>query len=810
MNDQAAPEAEHPQDSGGGGEERPRPTLALCMIVRDVARYVGEGIASVIEHVDELSVVDTGSEDDTKFVIDDLAAMRASSPRPFRYVYSRYTKDEHPESFLVDAEETFAGLKWKPPADSHTGKLVLADYGAARRASFAQAESRYRMWIDSDDFVAGADNLTEIVNKMQADGTESMLFTYDYEEDKDGRVTNRLLRTRIIDSRGPSVWNWPIHETLGPLGKIDVFPQEFIKIVHRAHKLEGMQPHRVPLRNYKVIVWQLARMEAAGEKIHPRMWFFLGNESRAFDNAAAKLHFRRYVEEGDWDEERSLALVYLGQMAESEGQLDLAKAYYASASTVYAKPEALFGMARIAYYEKNMRECVRYHEQGRIALFTVNDVLHSNPLDRYYYPAIAASSAYIALGKWRRAVRVIEEGLASAPRDAHLLGAKKTVMKALSMRARRLEIIFHTSRSLEPWNAESPRTTGIGGSETAVVAMAKHLNARGHHVRVYCHCEGRSGIFDDGVEYVPYDQFDPKDDTEGCDVLVSSRRPSTLVEGTLGAKLKVLWMHDNHVGRPTMETSRALLAADLVIGVSNWHRNLLLQTYTFLDPERVIASRNAIDVDLYEPDVKNLPGKKQKLIYSSSPDRGLELAVELFKRVRAEVPDAELHVFYGTTTIDLMIEQFPESEFTQKLREDRDRINSLMSGVDGIHVRGRVSQAQLAKEFMEAKVLFYPTNFEESSCITAMEAQAAGCTPVTTRLAALEETVHHGFLLVPPAGSEKYNEAFVKRAVWCLKNEGGRAHVSTAGRVEALKIHRWEDVAREWEELLLDALAGEK
>jgi glycosyltransferase involved in cell wall biosynthesis len=69
------------------------------------------------------------------------------------------------------------------------------------------------------------------------------------------------------------------------------------------------------------------------------------------------------------------------------------------------------------------------------------------------------------------------------------------------------------------------------------------------------------------------------------------------------------------------------------------------------------------------------------------------------------------------------------------------QINSLGREEGGIFTHGRVNQEELAKAMYESNFWTYPTQFMETSCITALEAQAAGVIPVTSELAALKETV---------------------------------------------------------------------
>jgi glycosyltransferase involved in cell wall biosynthesis len=780
------------------------PTLGLCMIVRDVAPYISKCLASVIDQIDELSIVDTGSKDDSLEIIQEIVDMRSSNGRPFTYRLNHFNVETNPESFIHDAPATFENIEGAPPSDSFSGKIMLADYAKARQLSWNVAQSDYLMWIDSDDIVVGSTNLPIITTKMRQENIESTLMTYDYEEDDEGRIVNKLLRTRILKRGAGAFWNHPIHETIGPINKIDIVDEEFIKIVHQAKHLEGKQSHRVPLRNYKVLVWQMHQITKRGETFHPRLWFYLGNETRPHNPDKALSYLQKYIDVGDWDEERSLAHIYIGQIYEAKGKLDDAAANYAAASAIFEKPESFFGLARMSYYKQDWKECVRQHEKGRKALREVRDVLHSNPLDRYYYPAIIAGRAYVAVGDYKKAHLNVEDGLKHAPRDLNLLGAKVSIEAHLQRNQRKLDIIIHCGRSLEQWNAETPKKSGLGGSETAAVSISRALAKRGHRVRVYCHCQDISGTFE-GVEYIPFDKFDPKK-MEIVDAFITSRRVATLIEGDLKARLKILWMHDTGIGAPVVPTAKGLLAADMIFCVSKWHKALVESLYTFVKPISIVATRNGIDPTLFYPQIENLPPKKNKLIYSSSFDRGLDMALHLFPKIREQVKDAELHVFYGFDTVNMMIERMPP-EKAEKTTAAIKKIKDTAEATEGVFLRGRVSQEQLAMEMLEAKALFYPTQFSETSCITTLEAQAAACTPITSALAALNESVHHGFLIKPPTSEEKQQETFVSRAIWCLTNETTQPQLARTGRKNALSFHPWDNVAKEWEEILCNKLA---
>lgn len=367
-----------------------------------------------------------------------------------------------------------------------------------------------------------------------------------------------------------------------------------------------------------------------------------------------------------------------------------------------------------------------------------------------------------------------------------------------------LRIVFWVGPSVEPWDPTTPNTTGIGGSETACIEMARELAARGHDVTVFGDLPGGIGNIFKNVHYHQWQNAAPPIE---CDVFISSRAPAIMDDvSKIRASVKLLWVHDIHVGDHSPQMERWLLAFDRVLCLSRWHRDFFLGCYPTLDPAKVLVTRNGIDperfgclecggtVHCFNECLGRGNRKKNHLVFSSSPNRGLDTLVMNFPFIRAAVPDAELHVYYGfdcwekfARVRNAEVELLAIERFKRMLAE-RAHPGS------GIHLHGRVSQRELAQAFMRAKVWPHWTQFTETSCISAMEAQAAGCVPVHSGVAALAETCRYGVRVDSP-------QAFVDACVRLLTDESHRAPLAEAARHYALSSLSWESLAEEWERM---------
>jgi glycosyltransferase involved in cell wall biosynthesis len=73
--------------------------------------------------------------------------------------------------------------------------------------------------------------------------------------------------------------------------------------------------------------------------------------------------------------------------------------------------------------------------------------------------------------------------------------------------------------------------------------------------------------------------------------------------------------------------------------------------------------------------------------------------------------------------------------------DDYERMYFRYFDAIGVHMHHRIGFEQMSDLLSTCGVWLYPTRFPEISCMAAMEAQQHGVIPVTTRYAALAETV---------------------------------------------------------------------
>jgi glycosyltransferase involved in cell wall biosynthesis/SAM-dependent methyltransferase len=349
-----------------------------------------------------------------------------------------------------------------------------------------------------------------------------------------------------------------------------------------------------------------------------------------------------------------------------------------------------------------------------------------------------------------------------------------------------------------PFNGDSLDQKSLGGSETAGLCVARELAALGHRVYMFCNTD-QPGTYDD-VTYYPLAGYEHFSGTTPHDVTIVQRSPQLLRNRT-AARINLLWCHDLALGRQRQELRGTMWNIDRVLVLSEYMAGQYRDVYDL--PESVLwTTRNGIDLDRFDADPE--PRDPKHLIYSARPERGLDV---LLKRIMPRLLEADSEI---KLTIYGYDNQVPHLEaFYAELGEAAKRLGP------NIRHGGCLTKRELYKIYQTAGIYVYPTpgelvpEFAEISCISAMEAQAAGLPIVTSARGALPETVAPGagVLIEGSPETEKYVEAFCGEVLRYISNEAAGLRSTVAG-IERARGLSWTGVVEEWTERL-DRLFGE-
>jgi len=315
--------------------------------------------------------------------------------------------------------------------------------------------------------------------------------------------------------------------------------------------------------------------------------------------------------------------------------------------------------------------------------------------------------------------------------------------------------------------------------------MAAGLAARGHDVSVHM----RSGInrWFDGVRYDAWDSLDG----ERIDVLVAWRRPSLsdpVDERAAQVRRRYLWLHD---ARAIDDLGARVASFDRVLLLSEFQRG----RYPEVPDHLVVYTRNGIDpAEFAAPHPWRDP---HLVVYGSDYNRGLRALLTSWPEIREAVPSARLHVFYGWQGLE---RRSPERTAMLKA------VFEPLLAQPGISHLGRIGHADVAREYRTAGVWAYPCSFPETSCLSAMKAQAGGAIPVVIPSGALRQTVRFGLATeasYTDPGEEPHGPTLIaewrRLLISVLSDPERQRQIRRRMTEESRRLFAWDSVVADWE-----------
>lgn len=697
-----------------------RPTLSLCAIMKNEENNLPRFIASFKDVVDEIVLVDTGSTDGSVALAESLGARVEHFP----WVY---------------------------------------DFSKARQYSFDQATCDYICWFDLDDSLVNPENF--LAWRDNAMGlADYWLALYDYASDETGTPVVSFMRERVINRSKKIKWRYFIHEGLMPSEPVKSNYVHTWKIKH----------HRTAEDLLKDKGRNIGIFERNLDRLDERMWFYYGKE--LFEAGREPEGFtwllKAIADEKLAMHDRIMGIQYCCYAAMACGkhedairiahqglQLDPKRAeYHVIIGDCYLRTNRL--VEALPFYSA-AKNCIATGLPGNPyahAVFSHKDAYTA-------YPRNQIARIFYHMGDFEQCRQEAEIAYEKFkhPDTKVMLDDLTKVMKLtkISDEVEEVdEIVFSSPpNTAYPWDEEIAKTKGMGGSETACIEMAKWLKYwTGLPVKVFNPRESKL-VADSGVEYLPVSQLNEYFSKYKPKIHISWRHCIRLTT----AKTYV-WGHDLITnGVEKMDYEKMLV-------LTSFHSRYT-KAMSGVREDKMQITRNGIDPHRFL-DVHAYKRNPNKFVFPSSPDRGLDRAINVLDKVREKFPDIELHVFYGFDNLK-----------KYGLKDLAEKLEKMIAERPWVKAHGFTQQDEMVKHFKEAAIWLHPCDFIETSCITAMEIIASGCYPVTRRLGGLMDTL---------AEAEANGMATLIDSD-CITEEQYKLYVDAT--IDALENKKWEKVS---------------
>lgn len=664
------------------------------------------------------------------------------------------------------------------------------DFSAARNYNFAQVpkEFDYIMWSDADDVWRGLNKLKSTIKKHPRMDAFAFLYLYDWDAFKLPTVAHR--KTMIIRNDGCATWVGKLHEDLQPNRQLDV---QFIEGIERLHITSKDRATNNAKRNVEI-----AKQEVQTLPNDPRSHWNLANSQFGIsDFEGARKTFNDFLATSESDDEKYLAYIRLADVYKGLGKTDEAikQLQYAIGLTP-SFPDAYLQLAYLYFTISNYDKAEHYSLQGLVKRPQVQKMIVYNPRDYDYNPMMLLANIYYHKNRPDLMLPLLKGCLRIYPKDKRLqdlvkngtqekaamgkalIAAEKlskiTDKKKLKVALDNLspeiashptiavirntnfiktestgrDLVIYCGNTTHQWNPELFKTKGFGGSEEAVVNLAREWAKLGWHVTVYNNCGNKPYTEhiltqeDYTVTYRPFWEWNYRDKQ---DVVILWRWAKPL-DAEINAPKIFLDLHD--VVAEGELTPARLKRVTKVMVKTQFHRSL----FPNIPDKHFAVIPNGMDFStlVSDPPIEKDP---YLLINTSSPDRSMDVLPKLFREVKSRVPQARLQWAYGW---DIYKASFQGDQ--KKL----DWMHQTQKEMDeaGIETLGRLTQAEVGKLYQKASIFAYPTEFAEIDCISVKKAQAAHCFPVATDFGALYESIKWGQAIPSEKTKDTWNRPY--------------------------------------------------
>ena len=320
-----------------------------------------------------------------------------------------------------------------------------------------------------------------------------------------------------------------------------------------------------------------------------------------------------------------------------------------------------------------------------------------------------------------------------------------------------------------PYDIRDIKSRDLSGSESFFFSVLRGLVAAGHELDVYGFW--REDVVFEGATYKAFRDQRPEHFT---------------VEAPESYSLAVVWNEPDYLPAFPPSVKRVCFqqlndfsycrregwaeSMDLCFFPSKTHLAHVQRNWPMVALEKCRVLSNCLNA--------GKPGEvardPKRMVYCSSPDRGLHWALDFFSEIRVRVPDATLHVFYRYQDwYERMRGLYPD-ELGNRARYCNAVFDRLgRKGENGLFLEGPVSTKEMSEQLQRARLLLYPCDtvaFTEGFGVAVLDACAAGALPIISDADAFAE-VYTGVAHVLPGKPGSRRTEWIESTVRALTDD---------------------------------------
>ena len=671
--------------------------ICLTMIVKDAGPEFENVLKANLPFFDRWCILDTGSTDET--------------------------------------QQTIKRVLQNKKGELYTEPFV--DFKVSRNRCLELAGKVCKFIIMLDDTYILKGDIRRFLNEIRGD-TFSDSFSLMIQSND-----NEYYSNRIIKSESSLRYIHTIHEVITDQNNINVtIPTT------EAHIFDARSDYMEQrTMNRKQLDLELLFKELQETPNDPRTIYYIGQTYGCINDEINKaMYFEKRIQLEGYIQERIDALFelarcynfrincetkqYLNSPLTSSQWQRCEELYLQAYSLDKSRPDSLYFIGIHYYLLENYQTAYTYFKQGFEVGYPIASQYSLKPTLSYYFlPKFLTEVCYyvedyqLGLNSAQIFLQKNQQNCESWNLVSNWYKIHQNLVK---IPQKRKVVVIVTDGGWEPWTGRDIETKGLGGSETWIVETAKALQI---DFNVIVFCRTNSQEFYEGVRYTSVELFHEFISITPVEHCVVSRFTEYIPVALKGLTKSVsIIFHDIILPETIIPIDPKIKC---IIGLTKWHQEGIKSMFPQFKTAYLNYGINSVDF------VKNESIKlKNSFIYSSFPNRGLVVLLDMWPRIKKILPDATLNVYCN------LEQEWVNSVAPEMMKKIKETVNQ-----QGIKLHGWVSKSQLKQAWEISEYWLYPCIFDETFCLTALEAAVSKTFVITNGLAALSETAKYGITI---------------------------------------------------------------
>ena len=700
--------------------------INLCIMVKNGGPQFEQMLTNNLNLIDSWTILDTGSTDNTIDIINNVLVGKKNG--------NLY-------------QEPFINFR-----DSRNRLLELAG-----------TTCKFNLMLDDTYVIKG--DLREFLNEIRSDQYSNSFTLFIHSDD------TKYGSNRITKSNSGLKYVHKIHEVITEQNNINVVIPE-----NRAYIFDERYDYmNTRTMDRKQLDLQLLFEEIDEDPNNPRAYYYLAqtyNQIEDYEKAFFYFIKRYEFSNSGFIQERFDAVFEAARIANfklNKPWDECEKLYNNSFKIDESRPEPLYFIGIHYYLEHNYNKAYIYFKKAFEIGFPIHCQYSLKPtLSFHFLPKFLCKICYglndYALG-FRSAQLYLQHNNHTSQDYEEILSWYKIYEKLNIYTGPKIPKIpnkpilcFVADGGFYPWTGSNILTTGVGGSETYIIEMARYIKQNDffEQIIVFCNTPEEKDEHFEGVNYQHLNKYYEFINNNYIHTCIVSRFSEYLPVTFSGFVENVYFVvHDLTPSGIVIPINPKLKN---IFCLTEWHSDYLSNIFPTLK-HIIVPFYYGIDDGLDGfPNIDSNQQKQQyKFIYSSYPNRGLLELLQMWPEIYNFQPKSTLHIYSNV-----------ENEWSNRVEPDKmlqikQLLYSYLEQNIGICYYGWVSKKELSEAWKTSQYWLYPCTFMETFCLTALEAAKSKTLAITNNLAALKNTVgNRGIIIEGDPTTKEWQQTTLK------------------------------------------------